>query len=83
MRQDRILYLEGFRSCLIIIQTFAKYGRKKFLNIRRSSDIVVEKNVTNVDMLMDLVRGQYYKPFMPVITPLAMYFSMILTELRR
>ena len=27
--------------------------------------------------------GQYYKLFAAVITPLAVYFSMILTELRR
>ncbi len=27
--------------------------------------------------------GQYYKPFTAVITPLAVYFSMILAELRR
>jgi hypothetical protein len=64
------------------------YGCKQFYSTGPSIDILNKKNSERIKIFNrtkeaeNFTSSQYYKLFTAVITPLAVYFSMILTVLR-
>ncbi len=80
MRTDTLKFQNTFKTCADI-----EWKKHKFVVVHRQR-CSKTLNSQARDQGFESCHthcGQYYKLFTAVITPLAAYFSMILTELRR